>query len=123
MRLLLVGEHYSNNLGDGVISDCFIKTVSNFGIEYCKLDLSGREQRREFLSLNNSENRLKNLVYCFFPKCIIRFAQRLKRAIRVLKMTKKPSGYDAVVYIGGSIFKDYFIWTILFLNLYQMLLS
>lgn len=120
MRILLIGECYSSNLGDGVICDTvanLIKEKYNNAV-ITRFDLSGRSDfgqyhtqyldTKSFAWLCRIEYRIPWLInwhpfFREFKKDDIRYAISLGYLNTVLK-----DQYDLAIFAGGSLFMDYF---------------
>ena len=137
MRILLIGEIYSENLGDGVICDCVTwlikKNFANCTID--KLDLSynvgvGKraideyynkknklQKRSEFIFKFNNLKIIKKLTYLKFN--FINKSQYLKNRNEYIKNKKIINefinlkyDYDFAIFAGGQLFMDYFSYPI-----------
>ena len=125
MRILLIGERYSENLGDPVICE----TVGNIigecikDVEVEMFDISGRTNYNEYYKNQNLfeglfwgryESHLKNdepLLY----KEYINNLERYKRTIGLFKNKCRKRKYDFAIFAGGALFMDYFSGLIYFL--------
>lgn len=105
-KILLVGLHDDENLGDAIISDCTIALLNKI---LGDLDI-------ERLSLNEKNKLVKsNPVIIFIFRCLSRLAlyagcfERLKHYIELwylLSLIKKSlSGFEAIVVGGGGLIK------------------
>lgn len=120
MNILLIGECYSANLGDGVICDTVAHLIRDKydGAMVTYFDLSGRRSYNEY-----AEPRLKSRRFKWFCRCLYRFPQLIEwhpfvkaykkddwRYIRVIANLKETLGkkYDVAIFAGGSLFMDYF---------------
>lgn len=113
MKLLIIGEHFSTNLGDVVISKCFTGIMDRNHIDYNLLYLSGEKPKETQcldLSDENEDNmrrRLKDIL--LRNKCVL-FANNIRMSYRMIQLYKDTLNeeYDAAIYDGGSIFMGYF---------------
>ncbi|HFU4116543.1 TPA: polysaccharide pyruvyl transferase family protein [Streptococcus suis] len=119
MKILLIGETYSSNLGDSLICQSVEWIISNFSdaiIEH--MDLSGRVG---FLSDQHFDGKNEEIVKLnvfknYVKQCsLVNFVLGKKHSQLLLKQNKdfyneklkKP--YDLVIFAGGQLFLDYFI--------------
>lgn len=114
MNILLIGERYSNNLGDGVIYDTVENILNSFKIKDMKiigLDISGKSK----YIINNQVNLKKKKIQL---KYIHSKLSSLKRTIFTLKKLNEInlSEIDLVIYAGGQLFSDYFAKQIYYIN-------
>ncbi|WLR49054.1 polysaccharide pyruvyl transferase family protein [Halobacillus litoralis] len=119
MKVLLIGERYSTNLGDGVICESVEHMLSEIeGIKIKTVDISGREGYREYKNLNTN-NKVKNLKrnikeiakgtgldidYYKFRKAYNNRKQYIKEVCN--------EDFDLAVFAGGQMFKDTFVFSI-----------
>lgn len=120
MKILLLGECYSENLGDGVICETvehLLKTHYK-DVSVKKFDLSGRIAFNEYVKshLNTAKyrwfcrvlNRVPFLIdWHPFVKAYKKADFRYNQVICSLKETLKEE-YDVAIFVGGSLFMDYF---------------
>lgn len=114
MKILLIGEHFSENLGDQVISECFQEVLKDKKIEYDLLDLSLRnedKEKEENLCFRKLEGLLKKIEFFQF----LFDKHDAKKLLHSFSMKNKEK-YDAVIYDGGSIFMNYFVLRVYYLN-------
>lgn len=120
MKILLVGEYYSDNLGDPLLC----QTVERLILEaypdarIIPFDLTGRVSKTEYYEPKTSPfwDWVTKQVYDRFlyyrRAAIMRAYDRDKmRALRVwyrLKELQKQHRFDLVIFAGGSLFMDYF---------------
>ena len=120
MKILLVGEYYSDNLGDPLLC----QTVERLILEaypdarIIPFDLTGRVSETEYYEPKTSPfwDWVTKQVYDRFlyyrRAAIMRAYDRDKmRALRVwyrLKELQKQHRFDLVIFAGGSLFMDYF---------------
>lgn len=120
MKVLLLGEHYSNNLGDALISECFQTFLSKRNIDYQLVDLSGKTQILPGNNLIVQENTIYQLVKQKLRdlKCVqviisIKLAKRIVQQLRYVEKENTIAIYD-----GGSLFMDYFAAKHFYINKY-----
>lgn len=116
-KLLLIGEMYSENLGDGIICE----TVNNLFKEQYDvkiLDLSGR---KKYIPSNNTFNFFKeNIQYLksILKKVIYRIgfkgngkkSQKIyNEFIKNFDKLAKDTCFDTIIFVGGQLFIDVFI--------------
>ena len=107
MRILLIGEHYSQNLGDGVIS----LSVRHMLKDKCEVDLLDLSQNRGYRLIYENYRRSKiGIKTCLLRVKVIDYFNEYLKANGSLKnyLNEFSSYYDAAIYVGGSIFMDYF---------------
>lgn len=120
MKILLVGEFYSDNLGDPLLCQTVERLILR---EYpdariIPFDLTGRVSETEYYEPQTSPlmDWVTKQVYDRFlyyrRAAILRAYDRDKiRALRVwyrLKQLQKEHRFDLVIFAGGSLFMDYF---------------
>lgn len=114
-RILLVGEHYSENLGDGILCQCTDYLIKKYFksevlVEY--LDLSGRKYFNKKPNQNNILLKWKNLQYFILEKIgLMNFykSYRKKKKVNKLKSNVKNVDYDVIIIAGGQLIGGNFI--------------
>lgn len=116
MRLLLIGEKYSTNLGDGVIFDTVKEILEReYKCEIVELDISGNSKYN--LSSNTNVTNVKGKGVGVIKK-IIKKNKFLKRKISLLKreifLKRKITrvdflNIDYAIFCGGQLFMEYFL--------------
>lgn len=107
MKILLVGEHYSDNYGDGIISICFQEIIKKRNIDYELLDLSGKQYwSTNAVDTANIGKKVRN----DFVRSYVRNLRNIVASKSRVKdfFTDNPADYSAVIYDGGSLFMSYF---------------
>lgn len=116
-KVLVVGEHFSENLGDGIISHSveFLIRESFPEAELIRSDLSGRKQfmnaykRQHLLSVRTGHYIFKqlhrNLNKHTLPYALFVHG-RFNRWVRIKNISRRE--YDLAVFTGGQLFMDYF---------------
>lgn len=105
MKVVLVGEKYSTNLGDGVIFQTVRAMVKSFvpkAVLY-DLDISGRityDDNIEWL-LSSYQRLAGNLVSVDHARALL-----VRR--RLLQLIRDNRQIDAIIFVGGQLFMDYF---------------
>lgn len=120
MKILLVGEFYSDNLGDPLLCQTVEKLILR---EYpdariIPFDLTGRVSETEYYQPKTSlfwdwvTKQVYDRFLYYRRAAILRAFDKDKlRALRVwyrLKELKKQHRFDLVIFAGGSLFMDYF---------------
>lgn len=109
-KILIVGEIYSDNLGDAVLCEIVKKIVEEniyCDIELC--DLSGREYYKEYFDYNWYEKIIKKIALVFFKLNLINLGKiNVLFKDRYYKQFDKD--YDLVIFAGGQMFMDYFVF-------------
>lgn len=121
MKVLLIGEHYSDNLGDGVICTNVEKMIKKefIDVQITKLDLSHRsgftQEYDNFILSKKKINKLK--VYLKNNSGIYEYLSNLKRNKSTLKDFDIFFGdsYDIAIFAGGALFLPCFIFQISYL--------
>lgn len=126
MKILLIGERYSSNLGDSVICESvkYIVEKCNENIEINFADLSCRE-------VMLSESSLIKYLYK-----IIRFSLRKLRKIGIanidnyyintieykylIKSNYRKTKYDLIIFCGGQLFMDHFTYAVKYFMNYSI---
>lgn len=120
MKILLVGEFYSDNLGDPLLCQTVQKLILQ---EYpdakiIPFDLTGQVSKTEYYE-PKLDLRMEKLTKWFYDRflyyrrfAILRAYNKDKiRAQRIwyrLKELRKQHRFDLVIFAGGSLFMDYF---------------
>lgn len=120
MKILLVGEFYSDNLGDPLLCQTVQKLILR---EYpdariIPFDLTGRVSETEYYEPVTS-SRMDRVTEWFYDRFLYyrRFAilraydkdkLRARRIWYRLKELRKHHRFDLVIFAGGSVFMDYF---------------
>ena len=115
-KILLVGEIYSANLGDAVICDVVTKLIKkqypNMEITYC--DLSARSWY-----LNEFKYTLLERVFIFIAKRFFKGSELYSGLLNFLfkktyfeKIKHELFFTDAVLFVGGQLFMDYFYFPV-----------
>lgn len=114
MNILLIGERFSNNLGDGVIYDTVKNIIESFKIDNLNiicLDISGKLQYNINKSVNiKPEKKVLKFLRSKFSS--------IKRSTFVLKNIRKLNlnKIDIAIYAGGQLFSDYFAKQMYYIN-------
>ena len=115
MKILLVGEIYSANLGDGIIAECvshFVKCkFRNAEISY--LDMSGRTffdtEYTTYSIYGKLQKKVLSLTKHFISQEILSGLQNFVGKTKYWADIEYKS-YDIVVFVGGCLFHDYFVF-------------
>lgn len=121
MKILLIGEIYSNNLGDPLLCKTVEKRILEKypNAEIVKFDMSGRINYRDrycscdgFLNIRGKVDKLK-LYFCLFKNKTLRDSyakapQRYLSMWRSLCSTLRKHHFDLAVFAGGGLLMDYF---------------
>lgn len=116
-RVLVIGEHFSENLGDGVICQSveYLIKESFSSSKLVRSDLSGRS---DFMNKYNGQDKLigrsKYLISKWTHRVLNRntllyalyIHGRWKRSKKTKEISDQP--YDLAVFAGGQLFMDYF---------------
>lgn len=116
-KVLVVGEHFSENLGDGVIGHSveYLIRESFPKAELIRSDLSGRKQfmneyNHQDVFLVRSKKRISKHLHRNLNKYTLPYALynhgRLNHLARIKKISSRE--YDLAVFTGGQLFMDYF---------------
>ena len=121
MKLLLLGEHYSDNLGDAIISRCFRNFLLGRSIDFDCLDLSGRKKankEKDIFSNKDEIHKRRNIRYLILKKYdFLHYHYSIIKTMKYVKQSiPKFVQYDAAIYIGGSVLINYFAFTIFYIN-------
>lgn len=125
MQILLIGERYSENLGDAVICETVKNIIQSVydNVEIDMLDISGRTNYNEYYQISQTRidtlywkiyGRITRYIDPLFYKLYISDVQRYRRTIRLFK-TKYKKKYDLAIFAGGELFMDYFSGSIFYL--------
>lgn len=126
MKILIVGERYSENLGDAVICETVYNILKEEYVDadFDFFDLSGRVDYNTYYSYK--KNLIKKAKWFIFDIIIgiiskpfnelyIKDKQRYRRTIELYTATCKKSNYDIVIFAGGALFMDFFSGLLFFL--------
>lgn len=112
---MLIGERYSNNLGDGIIFD----TVESLCLK--------NHEKAEIISLDISGNKtyrcegITKKKYSIRLRWLRKALSKYKRAIFLKKQLSEitdPANIDVAVFVGGQLFSSYFSKQILLISKY-----
>ena len=120
MKILLVGEFYSDNLGDPLLCQTVQKLILE-GYPNARIipfDLTGRVSETEYYE-PKADPRMEQITKWFYDRFLYyrRFAilraydkdkLRVQRIWYRLKELRKQHRFDLVIFAGGSLFMDYF---------------
>jgi polysaccharide pyruvyl transferase WcaK-like protein len=120
-KILLLGEYYSDNLGDGIICECVEYLLRQKFKDYdiLKSDLSGRSNYPSFDQNSLDRSSIKSAPY---KRILVNVGKRLLKSNTFLweyyangrvgkrKVINKVCNedYSVAVFAGGQIFMDYF---------------
>lgn len=114
-KVLLIGEVYSENLGDPLIYSMVASILSDYysDCEIVPLDLSGRASYEDFLPPPKNESVIRRLNHLNFHLTSASRAYNLdfERHIRVksrLEELISQIRFDLAVFAGGALFMDFF---------------
>lgn len=117
MRILLIGERYSENLGDAVICETVRMLIQQkLDAKIIDFDISGKSGYNQDYSLHslykNKYHGYKKIVLITILRKIFywRFVE-FKRYLRVmLKFNEyiQRDSFDVILFAGGALFQDYF---------------
>lgn len=127
MKILIIGERYSENLGDPVICETVYNIVSNTykNAQIDFFDISGKINYNEYYKIK--ENRLSGLLNLLIVDIFIKKINsnyynlyssdrvRYKRTIEFYNEYYKDKKYDIAIFAGGALFMDYFSGLIYYL--------
>lgn len=111
-KILLVGEIYSDNLGDAVLCEIVKKIVKEnicCDIELC--DLSGRKFYGKYFDYKWYERIIKRIAWIFFKFNLINLG-KINILFKNSYYNKFDKSYDLVIFAGGQMFMDYFVFPI-----------
>lgn len=119
MNILLIGEEYSDNLGDGVIFQAVKETLQKKKHNIVDLDISGRVNFSQVKTANRTDlyckvkNRIRKVVS-------LRTIGEFKRIMRLRKRLNElqEKKIDLIVFAGGQLFLGYFIKPIQLISRY-----
>lgn len=117
-KILLIGEKYSSNLGDGIICDTVNDLLLSNNYNLYMMDISGRTQFVE--DLNDFNLKKEYIVYFkMFVKKILsifgynKMGKNLNRIFNDFKLNfdnlVNNNNFDYIVFVGGQMFIDTFI--------------
>ncbi|NSM83095.1 polysaccharide pyruvyl transferase family protein [Enterococcus faecalis] len=109
MRVLLIGECYSTNLGDGII----FQNVSYLLLKYFEgielidvLDISGKTCYMKTAQVFYKKNKLKKIVNRWSPAMLKEILSLKKRTLPTYMLEER---YDLAIYVGGQLISPYFL--------------
>lgn len=128
MHILLIGERYSENLGDAVICETVKNIIqSSFkDAEIDMFDISGRINYNEYYSGKNINSIYARIYWKIYGKILkyknppfyklyLTDIQRYRRTIGLFKAEFRKKKYDLAIFAGGALFMDYFSGLIFYL--------
>lgn len=103
IKILLIGEFYSDNLGDGVLCEVVNKLIiNNINSEIVKLDLSARNDYGNYFMYNNKEKFLLKIIKRIQKIFDIYPAGKINSLFKEKYFKEKfNSNYNLVVFSGG----------------------
>ena len=111
LKILLIGEFYSDNLGDGVLCEVVYKLISdNISTDITKLDLSARNNYGDYYIYTNTEKILLKIIkriqkiFNLYPAGKINMLFKKKYFQKIFQ-----NDYDIVIFAGGQLFMDWFV--------------
>lgn len=127
MKILIIGERYSENLGDPVICETVYNIVSNSykNAQIDFFDISGKINYNEYYK--TKQNRLSVLLSLLIVDILKKIFNskyydlynsdrvRYKRTIEFYNKYYKDKKYDIAIFAGGALFMDYFSGLIYYL--------
>lgn len=123
MKILVIGEKFSDNLGDGVICDSVAYLIKQKYV-HAKItfaDISGREGFNTSIIKSSSYNRRKiQLTKKIIAKAIgflgvdINYFKFRRRSKSIMNYVNNicASNYDLAIFAGGQLLKDTFVFPI-----------
>lgn len=126
MRILLLGERYSENLGDAVICETVKNVIklSYSDAEIDMFDISGRTSYNEYYydkqtSITKFHWKIYRNILKYrsplFYKAYLSDIPRYRRTIKLFKAEYIAKNYDLAIFAGGALFMDYFAGIIFYL--------
>jgi polysaccharide pyruvyl transferase WcaK-like protein len=116
MKILLIGDYYSSNLGDGVICQTVealfrsnFKEIQTIDI----LDISGRQDFAENRTHFYNKNRLKKEIKGLLPSVINETISYQRTSLPNYEINDH---YDAAIYAGGQLLMPYFLKQMIMIN-------
>lgn len=121
MKVLLIGEYFSPNLGDPVLCQTVEQTILQHypNAVITAFDLSGRQSPTGIKTTTEYPNRYKLLLHANYSipqlyqftsigKSIQYDTDRFVKAMNLLDIALDTESFDIAIFAGGSIFMDYF---------------
>lgn len=120
MKILLIGEYYSENLGDPLLCQSVERILKERypGAEIVPFDLTGRISPTEFYvpKTNPAADAVTDFAcrrYLYYRRAAIlrSFEQDRERCLRIwyyLGELLRKNRFDLAIFAGGSLFMDYF---------------
>ena len=110
-KILLIGEFYSDNLGDGVLCEVVNKLIiDNIHADVTKLDLSARNNYGEYFVYSNKEKFLLKIIKRIQKLFNIYPAGKINMLFKKRYIEKFfQYNYDIVIFAGGQLFMDWFV--------------
>lgn len=128
MHILLIGERYSENLGDAVICETVKNIIQSWfkDAEIDMFDISGRINYNEYYSGKNINSIYARIYWKIYGKILeyknppfyklyLSDIQRYRRTIGLFKAEFRKKKYDLAIFAGGALFMDYFSGLIFYL--------
>ena len=104
-KILLIGEFYSDNLGDGVLCEVVNKLIiDNIHADVTKLDLSARNNYGEYFVYSNKEKFLLKIIKRIQKLFNIYPAGKINMLFKKRYIEKFfQYNYDIVIFAGGQL--------------------
>ena len=111
-KVLIVGEIYSDNLGDGVLCKTVEKIVKEkIDCEIELLDLSAREDYEKYFKYKGYEKIIKKIFFLLYKFDLINLG-KVNVLFKDRYYNKFDKQYDVILFAGGQMFMDYFVFPI-----------
>lgn len=121
MNILLIGERFSQNLGDALICETVHKIIKEeFGndVNITFFDISGKINYSEFFQYQTTlKLKIVNWLEYRFPSLLEKISlfcdykksrERYLRSLSLLNQILKTQKFDIAIFAGGQMFLDYF---------------
>ena len=111
-KILIVGEIYSDNLGDGVLCKTVKNIIEeNIDCEIELLDLSARDYYGEYFKYKWYEKIIKRMFLLAYKVNLVNLG-KINVLFKDRYYDKFDRYYDLILFAGGQMFMDYFVFPI-----------
>lgn len=118
MKVLVIGEHYSSNLGDGVICQTVKRLLEENFSEIETIDILDISGRTSYATDGNKsfyqKGKLKKMINYLLPVSLKELITFERKAVPSYDEIKK--NYDLAIYAGGQLLMPFFLKQMLAIN-------
>ena len=108
-KICLINVKYSDNLGDGLISERMEAELTRLAFDYIHLDLSGKSQYKRNIDVNKGSYKSRFLAWLMSFNELAKYLLFLPNYLagkKIVKKIKEPESITHVMIGGGHLFSD-----------------